>query len=571
MSEIILVYLLALVLAWPLGNYMAGVFAGGAAPGDRLFLPLERAIYVLSAVDARESMSWRRYAAALLQVNLVLAVVSYFVFVFQDRLPLNPDDVAGLDWHLALHTVASFVTNTNQQHYSGQAQLSYLAQTFAIVSMQVITPATGLSALVAILRGLLPRDGIAEHTATGAVSLGNFHVDLVRAIVRILLPLSVVLALLLTWQGVPSTLEGARTVAPLDAESALTEQRIPVGPVAPMVAIKQLGTNGGGWYGPNSAVPLENPTPLSNILETVAIVLIPLAQVIMLVRFSGRRALALSIMGVMLALSLAFLAITVWAENQPNAAVAAIAGESVNLEGKEVRFGATASALWGSLTTQTSNGSVNAMHDSFNPIGGGAVLVDMLMNCTFGGVGVGLVNYLLFLLLAVFLGGLMVGRTPELYGRALETKEIKLLSIALLLQPLCILTLTAWTVADASITGNSNPGYHGLSQVLYEYTSAYANNGSGFEGLGDATPWWNVSCAIVLIVARYLPILVPLAIAAHLLGKRAAVVERGSFTPDTPTFAVFTLAVIVMFALLGFLPALALGPLAEHLTVVAAG
>jgi K+-transporting ATPase ATPase A chain len=472
-----------------------------------------------------------------------------------------------MSWDLALHTAASFITNTNQQHYSGQAQLSYFAHMFAIVSMQVITPAAGIAALVAILRTAFARREETALTAEGGVSVGNFYADLVRSIVRVMLPAAFITALLLAWQGVPNTLEGAQTAIPLDSSAELTEQRIPVGPVAPMVAIKQVGTNGGGWYGPNSSVPLENPTPVSNFFETVAIVLIPMALVIMAGYLTGRRRLAFLIMGVMLTMSVILTSINIWSENQPNAAFAGLAAEGTNLEGKEVRFGATATALWGSFTTQTSNGSVNGMHDSFNPLGGASTLMDMFINATFGGVGVGLINFLLFLLLAVFLGSLMVGRSPEVYGRALEAKEIKLISIALLIQPLLILGLTALAVAIPGLAQNSNPGFHGLSQVLYEYTSAFANNGSGFEGLGDDTVWWNLSCAVALILGRFIPILAPLAVAAYLAGKRVAPTTSGSLAVETPTFALLTLGVIVMFALLSFFPVLSLGPFAEYLSL----
>ena len=359
-------------------------------------------------------MDWKQYGKALLKLHVIIGVVVLVIFMQQGRLPLNPDGIEGMSWDLALHTAASFITNTNQQHYSGQAQLSYFSQLVAIVSMQVITPAAGIAALVAILRTLFARREERPVTATGEVAVGNFYADLVRVDrAGAVAAGAVVTSLLLAWQGVPSTFDGAQVAHPIDSSAGLTEQRIPVGPVAPMVAIKQLGTNGGGWYGPNSAVPLENPTPVSNFVETIAIVLIPMALVIMAGYLTGRRRLALSILGVMLTMSAALTGVNIWSENQPNAAFAGLAAEGPNLEGKEVRFGATATALWGSFTTQTSNGSVNGMHDSFNPLGGASLLMDMFINATFGGVGVGLINFLLFLLLAVFLGSLMVGRSPE--------------------------------------------------------------------------------------------------------------------------------------------------------------
>jgi K+-transporting ATPase ATPase A chain len=567
MNEVFLIYAVVIVLAWPLGRYIALIHASTPTPLDRVFGPLEGVVYRVMGVDPAVRMDWRSYGKALLELHLVIALIAFAILMLQGWLPLNPDAIPGMDWDLALHTTAAFITNTNQQHYAGQAQLSYFAQLFAVVAMQVITPAAGIAALVAILRTLLGPEGVQAKTVSGEVAVGHFHVDLVRTIMRLLLPLAFVTALLLAWQGVPSTFEGARLVQPLD-ESAVAEQRIPVGPIAPMVAIKQLGTNGGGWYGANSAVPLENPTPLSNLVETVAILLIPVALLVMAASLTGQRRLTLSIFAVMLVLSASLSGLAIWSENQPNAAFVGLAAEGPNLEGKEVRFGATTTALWGSLTTQTSNGSVSGMHDSFNPLGGLATLMGMFINATFGGVGVGLINYLLFLLLAAFLGSLMVGRSPEFLGRPIEAKEIKLISIALLLQPLLILTLTALAVTVPGLAQTSNPGFHGLSQVLYEYTSAYANNGSGFEGLGDDTPWWNLSCTLALILGRFIPILAPLAIAAAMAGKRVAPTTSGSLNVATPTFAVLTLGVILMFALLSFFPALALGPLAEQWTPV---
>jgi K+-transporting ATPase ATPase A chain len=567
MNEVFLIYAIALLLAWPLGRYMVSIYSPAPGFPNRGCGAVENLAYRVIGVRPDAPMSWKQYGKALLKLHLIIAVAALVIFTQQGRLPLNPDGIEGMSWDLALHTATSFVTNTNQQHYSGQAQLSYFSQLVAIVSMQIVTPAAGLAALAAILRTLFARREERPVTATGEVSVGNFYADLVRTVVRLFMPLALITSLLLAWQGVPSTYQGARLAQPIDGSAELSEQRIPVGPVAPMVAIKQLGTNGGGWYGPNSAVPLENPTPVSNLIETVAIVLVPMAAVIMAGYLTGRRRLALSILGVMLALSAVSSGLAIWSENQSNAAFAGLAAQGPNLEGKEVRFGASATALWGAFTTQTSNGSVNGMHDSFNPLGGAATLMDMFINATFGGVGVGLINYLLLLLLAVFLGSLMVGRSPELYGRALEAKEIKLISIALLLQPLLILGFTALAVALPGLAQNSNPGFHGLSQVLYEYASAFANNGSGFEGLGDNTVWWNISCSVALILGRFIPILAPLAVAAHMAGKRVAPATVGSLAVETPTFALLTLGVILMFALLSFFPVLVLGPVAEYLSL----
>jgi K+-transporting ATPase ATPase A chain len=482
----------------------------------------------------------------------------------QAWLPLNPDAIPNMRWDLALHTMVSFLTNTNQQHYSGQAQLSYLSQMVGIVGLQVVTPMMGLALVVATLRAFFGGKEKNAHE-TGDADVGNYWADVTRATVRFMLPLCLLWAVMLTSQGVPSTLAAGPTVTPVDASAQMTEQKIPLGPVAAMVAVKQLGTNGGGWYGPNSAVPLENPTPFSNLLETVGILLIPLAVVFMVGPLVGRRKLTAMIFGSMLLMSAASAGFAVWSEaHSPTAADAAL------MEGKEVRFGADASALWASVTTQTSNGSVNAMHDSLAPLTGLDTLVNMLVNAIWGGIGCGMQQFLVYLLLSVFLAGLMTGRTPELFGRKIEAPEVKLLALLILLQPLVVLGFTALTLAIPSITGNSNPGFHGISQVFYEYTSAYANNGSGFEGLGDATYWWNLSCSLVLALGRYPALIVPLAVAALMARKRPAPESAGSLHIETPTFALTLIAVVMVITVLQFMPALVLGPIADHLSLTAA-
>ena len=577
MNDTVLTYLLVFLLAWPLGIYMARVFRNERTFLDPIFGPLERGLYRLMGVNEHRGMDWRGYGRALLYSNFVLGVAAYLVYMAQGRLPLNPDGIAGMNWHTALHTVASFITNTNQQHYSGQSQLSYLSQLVGITALQVATPAVGLAVMFAILRGL--QGGLngpataGGATGVGARDLGNYYVDTTRAITRVLLPLSLVLSLALTWQGVPSTFSGAKIVTPLQAITASSgpaTQVIPVGPVAPMVAIKQLGTNGGGWYGPNSAAPLENPTPLSNLLSVIAIILLPVAQVFAAGFFLRKRRFAGMILVVMTVLSVGLTAGAILAERAPNAAFVGLAAAGPNLEGKEVRLGADATAAWAALSTQTSSGSVNGMLDSFTPLGGLIPMVGMFLNDVYGGIGVGLINMLLFVIVTVFIAGLMVGRTPELFGRKIEAREVKLASIALLLQPLLILGFTAAALGLPGGPGNSNPGYHGLSQVLYEYTSAFANNGSGFAGLGNTVPWWNVTCAIVLIFARFIPILAPLAIAGSLAAKRVSPVTAGTLRTDTPIFGVTLLSIMVLFQLLNFGPAVLLGPVGEQFSLAAA-
>ena len=567
MIEISLTLLIALALAWPLSKYMARVFSTVPTGLDRVFGPLENLVYRAMGVNPAHGMTWRGFARALIAANLALGALFFAILMLQGQLPFNPDKIAGMNWDLALHTAISFLTNTNQQHYSGQAQLSYLSQTAGIVTLQVLTPAMGLAIALAMLRGLFGGLNSASAKENQPRNLGNFYVDVTRATTRVLLPLSFVLALILTSQGVPSTFAGATTATPVDASAGMQSQVIPVGPVAAMIATKQLGTNGGGWYGPNSAVPLENPTPISNVAQTVAIVLLPMAIVLMIAPLTGRKRLSTLVFSVMAAFSLAFIVLSAISERAPNTAALDLSAPGANMEGKEQRFGPDASALWSTVTTQTSNGSVNAMHDSLNPLAGGVAISGMLINAIWGGVGCGLVGFLVYLLVGVFLSGLMIGRTPEIYGRKIEVKEIKLLSLLVILQPILILIATAIALNNPAITGNSNPGFHGISQVFYEYASAYANNGSGFEGLGDATTWWNLSASVLLLAGRYAALLIPLCVVGSLAVKRVAPITPGTLNIETPTFALTLIAVIFLLTLLCFLPVLALGPVAEALAL----
>lgn len=568
MAEVILILAVSVALAWPLGRYLARVLKGDASRTDIVFAPIESMIYRALRVDRQQSMTWRGYALAFLFNNAVLGVFAWLVFMFQHLLPLNPDNVSGMRWDLALHAAISFLTNTNQQHYAGQSQLSYLSQMIGIVSLQVLTPMMGLGVAAAMLRGLFSGRNAATALEGEARDLGNYWVDVTRLTLRVFLPLSLLLALALTAQGVPSTFAGAKTVHPIDASVGMVTQTIPVGPVAAMVAVKQLGTNGGGWYGPNSTVPLENPTPLANALEIIGIVILPLAVVFMLGPFTGRRRLTALAFGVMATLSLASLGAALYSEQQPNAATVDLAMSGPNLEGKEVRFGAEGSALWAAVTTQTSNGSVNAMHDSLNPLAGTVTLVNMLINAIWGGIGCGMVNFLVFLLLSVFIAGLMIGRTPEVFGRKLETAEVRLLSFLVVLQSLTILGFTALALAIPGVADDSNPGLHGIAQVFYEYTSAYANNGSGFEGLGDSTYWWNLTAAAVLALGRYPALIIPLMVAGSLARKRQAPQTAGSLNIESATFGATVIAVIVLITVLSYLPALVLGTVGEQLMLV---
>lgn len=584
--DVILILLAAGLLSWPLGRYMTAVFAGAPHWSDKVFLAPERLILRLLGVDGRAGMNWRQYGLAFVAANLLLGLIAYMLLLCQHLLPLNPDNVGPLSWDFALHTAVSFLTNTNQQHYSGQLQLSFFSQSVVLVTLQFLTPAMGLALALAVLRGMTGGLNAATAKAGEPRNLGNFYQDSLRAFTRVLLPLSVALALLLGSQGVPSNYQVATEAvlleAPQSAEQAQT-QLIPQGPVAAMVAIKQLGTNGGGWYGPNSSNPLENPTPLSNALQTIALVLVlvPMAMLWlmggMLQRAAGAsgtqsgftpqagQGFARMSFAVMALLSLCFVAAAVYREMQPNAAFAGLGASGGNLEGKELRFGTDLSALWSTLTTQTSNGSVNAMHDSLNPLAGLISRAGMLINAIWGGIGCGLINFIVYIWLAVFIAGLMIGRTPEMFGRKLEKTELSWLGLLLVLPSAVILILTAITLSVPAWTGNSNPGLHGISQVFYEYTSAFANNGSGFEGLGDNTPWWNLSTVLALLLGRYLPLLIPLVIAGRLAQKPVTPPGAASLPLQSLTFGVTVVVVILLLNFLSFLPSMVLGPIGEAL------
>lgn len=566
MIEFLLFLALVLALGWPLGRYLAAVMRGDPMRSDLLFSWVERQIYGLLGTRPETGMSWRGYAVAFLLSNLLLALVVWVIFMIQGWLPLNPDGVPGMSWHLALHTMVSFLTNTNQQHYSGQAQLSYLSQMTGIVGLQVITPVMGLAMVAATLRGLLGgRQAMTSpvpESPAAVIDVGNYWVDVTRATLRFVLPLCLILSVLLTSQGVPANLAAGPVASPIDAPADFEAQKIPLGPVAPMVAIKQLGSNGGGWYGPNSTVPLENPTPLANFLEVSAIALIPVSVIFMIGSFTGRRKFGAMVLGTMLVMSVISTSLALWSEN-----LSVTSSDAALMEGKEVRLGPAASALWAATTTQINNGSVNLMLDSAAPLTGMVALSNMLINAIWGGVGCGLQQFIVYLLLSVFIAGLMTGRTPELFGRKIEGPEVRLLGALVLWQPLVILGFTSVALAVPGLAGNSNPGFHGISQVFYEYVSAFANNGSGFEGLGDATTWWNVSCAAVLAAGRFPSLVVPLAIAAMLARKRMAPESAGSLQVETPTFALTLIGIIVVLTLLQFMPVLVLGPVADHLAL----
>jgi len=555
------IYLVTLVLALPLGAYLARVFRGEKNLLD-FMRPVENGIYRLSGIDARREMTWQQHMVALLTINLVWFLLAMLVLCIQGSLPLNPDGNPSMSPDLAFNTAISFLVNCNLQHYSGESGLSYLSQLVVITFLQFVSAATGIAAAVVVFNALQTRT---------TEKLGNFYDYFVKSLTRLLLPGSLLIALILAFNGMPMTLQGKQELITLQGDSVAVSR----GPVAAMVAIKELGTNGGGFYGANSAHPLENPNFLTNAVENIALVIIPIAMVFALGFYLKRRKLAYMIFGVMTVGFVALLAPTVYYEMHGNPAIAKLGVDQAlgAMEGKEIRFGAAASAYWSITNTIISCGSVNSMHDSFMPISGMSQMLGMMTNAFYGGCGVGLLNFFAYLIIAVFIAGLMVGRTPELLGKKIEAREMKIAIIVTLLHPLLILAGTALTTH--LYAGNpteysgwlANPGYHGFSEMLYEFTSASANNGSGFEGLGDNTPWWNISTGVVLLLARFLPIVGPVAIAGLLARKKYVPESAGTLPADTATFGVMVLAVIVIIAALAFFPALALGPLAEHFSL----
>ena len=561
---VILQIVLMVGLAFPLGKYIAKVYKGERTCLD-FMKPVERLMYKLSGVNPDEEMDWKKFLRALLVVNLFWFVWGMVLLVAQGVLPLNPDGNIGQTCHQAFNTCISFMVNCNLQHYSGESGLTYFTQLFVIMLFQFITAATGMAAMAGIMKALA-----AKTTQT----IGNFWRFLMLSTTRILLPLSLIVGMILIVEGTPMGFDGKMELTTLEGQT----QQVSQGPTAAIVPIKQLGTNGGGYFGVNSSHPLENPSYLTNIVECWSILIIPMALAFAFGFYLKRRKLGYSIFGVMLFAFLIGVAINVGQEMQGNPRIDSmgIAQDGGSMEGKEVRLGSAAGALWSVATTVTSNGSVNSMHDSTMPLSGMIEMLNMQINTWFGGVGVGWMNYFTFIIIAVFISGLMVGRTPEFLGHKVEAREMKIASIVALLHPFIILVgtaLAAYLFAHApefvASEGGwlNNPGYHGLSEMLYEYTSSAANNGSGFEGLGDNTWFWNYSCGIVLILGRFVPIVGQVAIAGILAKKKYIPESAGTLKTDTVTFDVMTFAVIFIVAALSFFPVHALSTIAEHLSL----
>ena len=563
---IIFMYLATIALAIPLGKYIARVFKGEHTWLD-FMAPVERFIFRFAGIDSSREMNWKQHLKALLTINVIWLFYAFFCLLFQSHLPLNPDGNPNQSPDLAFNTALSFLTNTNLQDYSGESLATYFTQHFVFMFLHFVSAATGLAAMMVVFKAM--KDKITD-------KLGNFWDFFLKSITRVLLPISFVVAIILAFNGTPTSYKGKVAVIGLQGDTVHVSR----GPVAAMVAIKQVGSNGGGWFGVNSAHPLENPNYLTNIVENISIILIPIALVFALGYYLNKRKLAWVVFGVMTIGFLAMVYPSVNAEVGGNPAIAhmGISQPGGSMEGKEVRFGAAASAFWGITTTVTSNGSVNAMHDSMMPVSGMAQMFDMMINAFYGGVGVGFLNFYIFIIIAVFISGLMVGRTPEFMGRKIEAREMKIASLIALLHPFVILVGTAistyvlvhfanavWATKPSAWL--NNPGFHGFSEMLYQYASSAANNGSGYAGLTANNIFWNVSTGLVIFISRFLPIIGPVAIAGILANKKFVPESAGTLKTDTGTFGVMVLAVIVIVAALSFFPALTLGPIAEHFSI----
>ena len=581
MVQLILTIILYLIMVVPVGIYVYHIAAGKRTFADPVFNRVDNVIYKVSGIKSDKGMNWKTYALALLGTNAVMILVGYIILRIQSIGFLNPNGIGNMEESLSFNTIISFMTNTNLQHYSGESGLSHLSQMLVITFMMFVSAASGYAACIAFIRGLAGKS---------KDNVGNFFVDLVRITTRVLLPFSLVGGMLLVWQGVPQNFTGNVVVDTLEG----AKQIIAMGPVAALEIIKHLGTNGGGFLGANSSTPIENPTILSNLIELYSMMLLPGACVITFGKMvrdrkrdmhkdeeaelagkSGiRKSLTVWMYGregrtIFAAMGIIFLiglGVCYWAETQGNPALEEIGlSQSMgSMEGKEVRFGIAQSAMFTTVTTSFTTGTVNNMHDTLTPLGGMIPLLHMMLNVVFGGKGVGLMNMIMYAILAVFICGLMIGRTPEYLGKKIEGREMKLTALCIIIHPLLILGFSAIAVAtQAGLEGITNPGFHGLTQVLYEYSSSAANNGSGFEGLADNTLFWNITAGLAMFFGRYLSIILQLAIAGSLMRKKYVSESVGTLRTDTFGFAIILVCVVYIFAALTFFPALALGPIAE--------
>jgi len=565
---VVAIFIVSIALAVPLGNYIARIFSGGKTFLDPIFNPIEKAIFKISGIDIQKEMDWKQHLKTLLGLNMVWFFLAFFVLLSQGFLPLNPDHNPSMSPDLAFNTAISFLVNCDLQHYSGETGVSYLSQ-LVLMFLQFVSAGIGIAAAVVVFTAMRERT---------TDKLGNFYNYFVKSCLRILLPLSAIVAIVLVFSGTPMNFEGKDSITTLQGQTIEVSR----GPAAAFIGIKHIGTNGGGFFGANSAHPLENPTYFTNAVELIAQLLIPFAMIFAIGFFLKKRRFSYIIFGVMTAGFLLLLIPTMIAEANGNPAIEKMGISQVSgaMEGKEVRFGPAVSGFWSIATTAISTGSVNSMHDSAMPVSGAMQLLGMMVNAFYGGCGVGFLNFYIFIILAVFISGLMVGRTPEFLGKKIEAREVKIAAFIAILHPFLILSGTAlasyfaahntemgfWFSGNATAWLN-NPGHHGFSEMLYEFTSSAANNGSGFEGLGDNNPFWNISTGIVLLLARFLPIIGPLAIAGLLANKKYIPESAGTLKTDTTIFGVMVFAVIAIIAALSFFPALALGPLAEYFTL----
>ncbi|MDQ8143371.1 potassium-transporting ATPase subunit KdpA [Chryseobacterium sp. CFS15] len=554
---VVAMFVITLLLAIPFGKYISKVFTGEKTFLDPVFKPLEKLFYKISGIDSDNEMNWKQHLTALLTINFLWFFISMLILMNMSWLPLNPDGNPDMSPDLAFNTTISFLVNCNLQHYSGETGLSYLGQMW-LMFLQFVSAATGIAAAIVIFKAF--REKSTE-------KLGNFYDYFLKSTTRILLPLSFLMATVLVFQGMPMTFTGKDKMITLEGKNV----EISTGPVAAFVPIKHVGTNGGGFFGVNSAHPLENPTYFINMVEMFAQLIIPMAMVFAFGYFIRRKKFGYMIFGVMTIGFLLLAVPTVIMEMNGNPAISQLGiDQSLGaMEGKEIRFGSAASGFWSIVTTVISTGSVNSMHDSAMPLSGMTQMLAMMVNAFYGGDGVGILNIFIYIILAVFISGLMVGRTPEFMGKKIEAREMKIAMIVALFHPFLILVGAAIATyfPEVGTSTLNNPGFHGFSEVLYEYTSSAANNGSGFEGLGDNNLFWNISTGIVLLLGRFLPIIGPLAIAGLLAKKKYIPEGEGTLKTDTSTFGLMTFAVIAIIAALAFFPALALGPIAEYFSM----
>ena len=592
MLQLVLTVIIFMIIVIPIGNYLYHIASGQRTFANPVFDRVDGGIFKVCGIHPDKGMNWKQYALALLLTNAVMVFVGYLVLRIQFLPIFNPNGIGAMEETLSFNTIISFMTNTNLQHYSGESGLSYLSQMLVITYMMFVSAATGYAACIAFVRGLAGKS---------KDNVGNFYADLVKVTTRVLIPLSIIGGMLLIWQGVPQNFDPNVTVTTIEG----TQQDISMGPVAALEIIKHIGTNGGGFLGANSSTPIENPTIISDLVELYSMMILPGACVIMfgkmvkdrrrktasssehsattqdLVKTSelvSKPSFTAKLYGsegrtIFFAMGIIFLiglSVCYWSESQGNPALAKLGLDQSmgSMEGKEVRFGIAQSAMFTTTTTSFTTGTVNNMHDTLTPLGGMIPLLHMMLNVVFGGKGVGLMNMIMYAILGVFIFGLMIGRTPEYLGKKIEGREMKLTALCIIIHPFLILAFSALAVStEGGLAGITNPGFHGLSQVLYEYASSAANNGSGFEGLADNSYFWNITAGLAMFFGRYLSIVIQLAIAGSLMRKQFVNDSIGTLRTDSATFTIGLVCVVYIFAALTFFPALALGPIAEHLTL----